>query len=287
MTLRIAVPNKGRLAADALDLLRRIGIRASASSSDRALMTSANSGRLHVLFARAQDIPEFVELGAADVGITGIDLVEESGSRVRRLLDLRFGLCKLVVAAPEHSRCSSLDDLPANAKIATAFPNLTRKFFAHRKQKIVVVPVSGAVEITPHIGVADAIVDLTQTGETLKQNHLTLLDVVLDSHAVLISADRLSRSKLNPIDDLVHAMEAVQAAERKRYLMANVPRARLKTITGLLPGLASPTVMDLAVRGMVAVHAVVDEADLNTVIPKLKKAGAGGILVLPVERLVP
>lgn len=286
MSIRIAIPNKGRLAADAVDVLRRIGVRARAAN-DRVLLAPANGGKYQVLYSRAQDIPEFVELGAADVGITGLDLVQEADCTVEKLLDLRFGYCKLVVAAPEKHGYSSLDDLPSNAKVATSFPRLTKKFFDERKKKVVVVPVSGAAEITPYIGLSDAITDLTQTGETLKQNHLTLLDVVLDSCAVVIAGPRALKSRRAEIDDLIHAFEAVQAAERKRYLMANVPKKKLKEVSKIIPGLSGPTVMELAVAGMVAVHAVVDEDELNGVIPKLKKAGATGILVLPVERLVP
>ena len=285
MALRIAVPNKGRLTDDAIDILRRVGIRAP-RPVDRSLMVAANGGRYQVLYSRAQDIPEFVELGAADVGITGLDLVEEEGAKVERLLDLRFGYCKLVVAAPENGKCSSIEDLPARAKIATSFPRLTQKFFEERDQKITIVPVSGAAEITPYIGVSDAIADLTQTGATLKQNHLRLLDVILSSRAVVIAGPKALRTKRDAIDELVHAFEAVQAAERKRYLMANVPKAKIKQITKIIPGLASPTVMDLSRTGMVAVHAVVEEDDLNAVILQLKTAGATGILVLPIERLV-
>jgi ATP phosphoribosyltransferase len=286
MALKIAVPNKGRLAEETVDLLRSIGLRIP-RGVDRALVASANGGKYQVLFTRAQDIPEFVEIRAADVGITGLDLAEETGCRVEKLLDLGFGRCKLIVAAPENSSIRSIEEIPAGARVATAFPNLTRRYFEKKRKRVTIVPVSGATEITPSIGVADVITDLTQTGSTLKQNHLSLLDVILDSWAVLLCGRGMSGARRRDADELAHALESVQTASRKRYLMANIPRKKLRSVVKLIPGLKSPTVMNLAERGMVAVHAVVDEEAVNALVPALKKAGATGILVLPIERMVP
>jgi len=286
VALRIAVPNKGRLAEEALEALRSVGIRVG-HPSDRTLLASANGGRYQVLFSRAQDIPEFVEFGAADLGITGLDLLRETGCTVEKVFDFSFGQCRLVVAAPDDSKIASLDDVPAAAKVATSFPNVTRAWFAARKKNVRIVPVSGAAEVTPRIGVADLVADLTQTGSTLKQNHLSLVDVILDSWAVLLAGREALRKKHGEIDDLIHAFAGVQAASRKRYLMANVRKKKVAEIGRIIPGLSAPTVMQLATAGMVAVHAVVDEDELTTVIPKLKRAGATGILVLPIERLIP
>lgn len=286
MALKIAVPNKGRLSEETVELLRSIGLRIP-RGVDRALVASTNGGKYQVLFTRAQDIPEFVEIGAADVGITGLDLVEETGCKVERLLDLGFGRCKLIVAAPENSSIGSIDDIPGGARVATAFPNLTRRYFEKKRKRVTIVPVSGATEITPSIGVADVITDLTQTGSTLKQNHLALLDVILDSWAVLLCARGMSGGRRRDADELAHALESVQTASRKRYLMANIPKKKLRDVVKLIPGLKSPTVMNLAEKGMVAVHAVVEEDAINALVPGLKKAGATGILVLPIERMVP
>ena len=286
MTLKLAIPNKGRLMEETIDLLRAIGLRVP-HAIERSLIVSAAGGRVQILLTRAQDIPEFVEIGAADAGVTGLDLVEETGVDVDRLLDLGYGRCRLIVAAPEGERVGSVDDLPANARVATAYPNLTRRFFEKRKRRIEIVPISGAAEITPLIGVADAIADLTQTGATLQQNHLVLLDVILDSWAVLIASRKAAASKRQELEDIVEALRGVQAAERKRYLMANVAARNLRRVTQVIPGMSGPTVMQLAKKGMVAVHAVVDEDHLNTIIPRLKKAGATGILVLPIERIIP
>ncbi len=286
MPLKIAVPNKGRLMDETLDLLRAVGIRVP-RQTDRTLIATTNGGRYQILFTRAQDIPEFVEIGATDVGITGLDLVEETGCKVERLLDLKYGQCRLVVAAPERSDITSVDDVPAGARVATAFPNVTRRYFEKKKKKVTIVPVSGAAEIAPSIGVADLITDLTQTGSTLKQNHLSLLDVILDSWAVLIAGTAALRQKRQDAEDLAHAFDSVEAALGKRYLMANVERKNAAAVTKLIPGLKSPTVMETADKAVVAVHAVVDEDAINSLVPRLKKAGASGILVLPIQRIVP
>ncbi len=285
MALKIAIPNKGRLAEDTLDLLRSVGLRIPRGV--RTLTASAGDGRYQILFARAQDIPEYVELGAADAGITGLDLVEETGRKVELLLNLDYGVCRLIVAAPERSSITAVEEIPSGARVATAFPNLTRRYFEKNRKKVSLVPVSGAAELTPTIGVADVIVDLTQTGSTLRQNHLTLLDVVMDSRAVLVAGPTARGAKRRTLEDLAHAFESVQNAARKRYLLANAPRKKVAEITRLIPGLKSPTVMDLAQKGLVAIHAVIDEGDIIEVVPRLKKAGATGILVLPIERMIP
>ena len=286
MPLKIAVPNKGRLMEETLELLRDVGVRVP-RNTDRTLIATTNGGKYQVLFTRAGDIPEYVEIGAADVGVTGLDLVEETGCKVEKLLDLKYGHCKLVVAAPDHSGISSIAKIPAGSRVATAFPNLTRKYFDRKKKKVTVVPVSGACEITPAIGVADIITDLTATGSTLKQNHLVELDTILSSWSIFIAGPSAKGQVRQDAEDLAHAFDSVENALRKRYMMANIPESKLKTVIKLIPGLKSPTVMSLAQKGMVAVHAVVEEDHINALLPQLKKAGASGILVLPIERMVP
>jgi ATP phosphoribosyltransferase len=286
MPLRIAIPNKGRLNEDALRLLQDIGLKVRGSGT-RTLLASVAGGRYQILFARAQDIPEFVDIGASDLGITGLDLVMEYGRPVPRLLDLDFGRCRLIAAVPEGSSIRSLDDLPANARVATVFPRLAAAFFAKRKAKVTVIPVSGAAEVTPSIGVADLIVDLMESGSTLRQNHLVMLDVLLDSQAVLIGNAGARRKRAAEVEELVSAVRSVIEARARRYLMANVPRKALAKVQALLPGITGPTVMNLLGRpGWVAVHAVTQEDRINGLIPALRKAGAEGILVLPIERIV-
>lgn len=286
MTLKIAVPNKGRLMEETLELLRDVGVRVP-RNTDRTLIATTNGGKYQVLFTRAGDIPEYVEIGAADVGVTGLDLVEETGCKVEKLLDLKYGHCKLVVAAPDASGISSVAKIPHNARVATAFPNLTRRYFEKKKKSVNVIPVSGACEITPAIGVADLITDLTATGSTLKQNHLVELDTILSSWSIFIAGPSAKGQVRQDAEDLAHAFDSVENALKKRYMMANIPQSKLKTVIKLIPGLKSPTVMSLAEKGMVAVHAVVEEDHINALLPQLKKAGATGILVLPIERMVP
>ena len=271
---------------ETLDLLRDVGVRVP-RNTDRTLIATTNGGKYQVLFTRAADIPEYVEIGAADVGVTGLDLVEETGCKVEKLLDLKYGHCKLVVAAPDASGITSIAKIPNGARVATAFPNLTRRYFDRKKKKITVVPVSGACEITPAIGVADLITDLTATGSTLKQNHLVELDTILSSWSIFIAGPSAKGQVRQDAEDLAHAFDSVENALKKRYMMLNISESKLKTVIKLIPGLKSPTVMSLAEKGMVAVHAVVEEDHINALLPQLKKAGASGILVLPIERMVP
>ncbi len=283
--LKIAIPNKGRLSEPCLQLFRDIGH--PVSGAGRTLVSVLAGGAIEILFSRADDIPEFIDLGAADIGITGSDLVQEAGAEVETLLPLDFGECKLVVAVPEHSMMKKIEDIPDAAVVATAFPNLTRRYFESHGKKLTVVPVSGATEITPYIGVADLITDLAETGSTLRKNHLVPIANVCEVRAVLIGNSRKCAEKQSEVHEIVAAIASVMAAKEKRYLMANVPRAALEDVKRLLPGISGPTVMNLAgTDGMVAIHSVVAEKSINGLMPALKKIGATGILVLPIERMV-
>jgi ATP phosphoribosyltransferase len=284
--MKIAIPNKGRLAEGALGLLQRAGLRAE-GKSERALQASLGND-FTALFVRARDIPEFVADGAADAGITGLDVVEETGRPLDVLLDLEYGRCRLVVAAHEDG-VANVADLPEGTRVATGFPRLTRTFFGARDLPVEVVPISGAAEIAPHIGVAEVIVDLVSTGSTLKTNGLREIATVLESSARLVA--RSAENNEAPVNDklreLVAALESVLRARDKRYLMANVPRDRLDEVSRVLPGISGPTVVDVVDSGMVAAHAVVDAADVYRAIADLKDLGATGILVTKIERLMP
>jgi ATP phosphoribosyltransferase len=285
--LRIALPNKGRLNTDCRDLLADAGLEVRASS-ERAL-TASLGGEFEAIFVRAQDIPEFVADGAADAGITGWDLVTESGRDLTSRLDLEFGKCRLVVAAREESGIRSLDDIAGKSRVATVFPNITRKFFADVDKPIEIVPVSGSVEITPHLGIADIILDLTSTGSTLRVNGLREVATVLQSSARLITAaaPTSDADRARTLDELVMALASVLAARDKRYVMANVPRARLDEVKRVLPGISGPTVIDVMNGGaMVAVHAVAPAATIYRTITQLKQLGGEGILVTRIERLL-
>lgn len=281
--LRIALPNKGRLAKGALELLTRAGLE-PLMASDRALRADLGDD-FAALFVRAADIPEFVADGAADLGITGSDLVAEADRGLDERARLGFGRCRLVVAARD-GEWASADALPDGVRIATSFPRTTTRWFEARGKRIEVVPVSGAAEIAPHIGVADVIADLVGTGSTLKVNGLRELETIAGSEAVLVS--RRDPRIEDRIAELVSALESVIRADGKRYLMANVPRSALAEVKRVLPGLNGPTVVDVLNGGeQVAAHAVVDQADVYRTIGALKRLGAEGILVTRIERLMP
>ena len=300
--LRIALPNKGRLADDARELFADAGLPAKARG-ERAL-TASLGGEFEAIFVRAQDIPEFVADGAADAGVTGWDLVCESGRRLDSLLDLGFGRCRIVVAAKEDAGIRTVEDIGAPdggasngapVRVATVFPAITRRYFAEAGRTVEIAPISGAVEIAPHLGIADVIVDLTSTGSTLRTNGLREIATVLESTARLVAAPgALAGGGAEPtarqrsVDELVTALASVLRARDKRYVMANVPRAALDQVKQVLPGLNGPTVIDIMNGGtMVAVHAVVAAATIYRTIAQLKALGGEGILVTRIERLMP
>ncbi|PCR91853.1 ATP phosphoribosyltransferase [Natrinema ejinorense] len=285
--MRIAVPNKGRLHEPTIDLLERAGLHLE-NGADRKLYADTVDPDVTVLFARAADIPEYVADGAADLGITGFDQVQEARvDTVSELLDLEFGRCRLVLAAPEDGDITALEDL-AGKTVATEFPNITADFFADTGVEPDIVEVSGATELTPHVEMADAIVDITSTGTTLKMNRLAVIDEVLASSVRLFGReDVLDDPK---VDEVRTALSSVKQAEGKRYLMMNVPRDRLEDVRDVIPGLGGPTIMDIAdetdAESKVAVHAVVNERDVFETITEVKAAGASDILVTEIERLV-
>jgi ATP phosphoribosyltransferase len=282
--IRIALPNKGRLAEGARELLERAGLEFDARG-DRALQASLGDDFL-ALFVNARDIPEFVADGAADLGITGRDLVIESARDVVVLLDLGFGRCRLALAATEESEVNDIDRVQDDARVATVFPRITQEFFASRGVRIRLVPISGAAENAPHLGVADMIVDLVSTGSTLKMNGLREVGTIMESTAVLVARADIAEAKQTR--ELMTALESVLRAQNKRYLMANVPRAQLPRVKEILPGINGPTVVDVLNGGEhVAAHAVVERREVYRIIAELKAVGATGILVTNIERLMP
>ncbi|MWG34708.1 ATP phosphoribosyltransferase [Halomarina oriensis] len=281
--MRIAVPNKGRLHDPTIDLLEHAGLHLT-DGADRKLYAETVDPDVTVLFARAADIPEYVADGAADLGITGLDQQRESGTALEDLLDLEFGQCRLVLAAPEESDVESVDDL-AGGTVATEFPRITREFFAERDIDVAIAEVSGATELTPHVDIADAIVDITSTGTTLRMNRLAVVEEVMQSSVRLFARPDAAGSE--KAEQVRTALQSVVSARGKRYLMMNVPRDRLEAVEDVIPGLGGPTVMDVANGGeTLAVHVVVDERDVFETIAKLREEGATGILVTEIERLV-
>ncbi|WP_159904018.1 ATP phosphoribosyltransferase [Salinirussus salinus] len=280
--MRIAVPNKGRLHDPAVDLLERAGLHL-VDGADRKLYADTVDPDVTVLFARASDIPEYVADGAADVGLTGLDQVRESGVDLVDLLDLEFGACRLVLATPEDGPVSEPGDL-AGGTVATEFPSITRAYFDDLGVDVDIVEVSGATELTPHVDIADAIVDITSTGTTLRMNRLAVVDEVLESSVRLFARPETAGDP--KVEQVTTALGSVLAAEDRRYLMMNVDGSDLEAVKEVLPGMGGPTVMDIAGSDAVAVHAVVEEERVFETIADLKEAGASDVLVTEIERLV-
>ena len=233
-----------------------------------------------MLLVRAADVPEYVQDGVVDCGITGADLVRERRADVTELLRLGFGGCRLEAAVPEESPIARLDEL-AGAHVATAYPHLARDVLEARAIDVELVDVTGSVEVAPRLGLADAIVDLVSSGSTLRTNGLRSLGSLFESEAVLIARDESDHPSR-----LASILRSVVEARRNRYLMLNAPEAALDAIFELVPGSRAPSVLPLAEPGMVAVHALVPAADVWRLLPKLEAAGASSILLVPVERMI-
>ena len=280
--MRIAVPNKGRLHEPTTELLERAGLHI-VDGADRKLYAETVDPDVTVLFARTSDIPEYVRDGAADLGITGYDQVRESGADLVELLDLDYGTCRIVLAAPEDGDISTVSDLEGTT-VATEFPTITAEFFEERGVDVDVAEVSGATELTPHVDIADGIVDITSTGTTLRMNRLAVVEEVLTSSVRLFASPEAADDP--KVDQVATALGSVLAAEDQRYLMLNAPADSLDEIKDVIPGMGGPTVMDIAGTGQVAVHAVVEEDRVFETISELKGVGASDILVTEIERLV-
>ncbi|MEO5510212.1 MAG: ATP phosphoribosyltransferase [Longimicrobiales bacterium] len=287
--LRIALPNKGRLAEEALELLELAGLAPEARHT-RSLQTTLGPGAFDAIFVRANDIPEFVADGAAHFGITGGDLVAESGRALETVLDLGFGKCRLAIAVRDDSSIHAAREIEPGTRVATTFPNVTRRFFENAGVAADIVPISGAAEIAPYLGVADIIVDLVSTGSTLRMNGLREIETVLESSAVLITRPGVDADPdaARALRELRTALQSVLRARDQRYLMANIPRSALPRLRDILPGINGPTIVDILNGGdHVAAHAVVPSSSVYRVIAQLEDLGASGILVTRIERLVP
>ena len=286
MQLKIALPSKGRISNPAVKLLEKAGIGIK-DTANRKLFSETYDEEISVMFTRAADIPEFVADGAADLGMTGLDLIKEKDADVEILEDLNFGTAKLVLAVPEDSRIYNILDIDHGAVVATEFPNLTDKYFKSKGLDVKIVELSGSTEIAPFIGVADIITDLTSTGTTLKMNHLKIIDTILESSIKLIANKNSFKEKNEKIEAVKIGIKGVLDAEGKKLVMMNVDKKFLEDVKNAMPGLTGPTVSQvLSSNDVVAVHAVVDEENVFNTINKLKKVGARDILVVPIERII-
>jgi ATP phosphoribosyltransferase len=281
--MTLAVPNKGRLVEPTLRLLHDAGL--VFEERDRSLVSRVENVGLDILFVRTNDVVEFVRDAVADLGITGGDLLAESEVDLPVVRRLGYGRCRLAAAVPKDAPQQRVEEL-AGLRVATSHPRATRAWFKERAIDVEVITLSGAVEVAPRLGLAEAIIDLVSSGATLATNGLRPIGDLLASEAILVGNPAALGDRAEDIDQLVTMLGAVLEGRRRKYVMMNAPVERLAELERLLPGLESPSVIPLAHAGMIAIHAVVGADDVWGLLPRLKAAGASGILVLPIEKLV-
>jgi ATP phosphoribosyltransferase len=283
--VKLALQREGRLSRTSTDLLETVGLEFD--SYRQKLFAACRNFDLELLFVRDDDIPEYVADGVADLGIVGRNLVMEYASPVRELLPLHFGYCSLVVAVPHDAPVQTVEDL-AHSRIATSYPNSARTFFEGLSIPVHIIPISGSVELTPTLGVAQGIVELTATGSTLRLNDLREVTTIYTSEAILIAneASLADETRRKTIDRLCVRLKAAIDARAYKYVMMNAPRSALEGLESVTPGLKSPTILDLADPDLVAIHAAVDAETFWDVIEKLRELGASEILVTPIESMI-
>lgn len=281
--LKIALQKSGRLNENSIQLLKECGIKFPNGSSK--LIAESPNFPLEILFLRDDDIPQYVEQEVADVGIIGENVALESNKNLEVISRLGFGVCRLSLAIPKEEKYSG----PAffnNKKIATSYPNLLNKFLQENKITAEIEMISGSVEIATGIGLADVICDIVSSGSTLLSNGLKEVEILLSSEAVLVAGKNLAPEKKKILDKLLFRMQAVRKAKEFKYILLNAPNEKLATISKILPGMNSPTILPLAKEGWSSLHSVIKEDQFWEVIEALKIAGAEGILIVPIEKMI-
>ena len=281
--LRIAVQAKGRLYDETMNFLEESDIKLSAAK--RTLLVQSSNFPLEVLFLRDDDIPQTVATGVADIGIVGENEFVERAEDAQIVKRLGFSKCRLSLAIPKDEVYEGLEWFEGK-KIATSYPVILRNFLKDKGVKAEIHVIAGSVEVSPGIGLADAIFDIVSSGSTLVSNRLKEVEVVMQSEALLIANQNLTSEKLEVLDELLFRIEAVKNAEDKKYVLMNVPTDRVQEVVKVLPGAKSPTVMPLATEGWSSVHTVIDEQRFWQIIRQLKQLGAQGILVVPIEKMI-
>lgn len=281
--LRIAIQKSGRLNEDSIRLLRECGIEFN--NGQQKLKAEAYNFPIEVFFLRDDDIPQYVEDGVADIGIVGENVLLEKGRKVKLVERLGFGKCRLSLAIPRNEKYKSVNDLEGK-RIATSYPNLLKRFLKKRRITAEIHEISGSVEIAPGIGLADAICDLVSSGSTLLTNGLREVETVLQSEAVLVANKNLDAAQQRILERLLFRLHAVRKARHNKYILLNAPDAQLPEIIKLIPGMKSPTILPLAKEGWSSVHSVIQEDEFWDSIERLKAAGAEGILVVPIEKMI-
>lgn len=284
--LKIAIPNKGRLSTKIYELLNSAGL-SFGTKDERCLKIATRDGKYSLIFVRTQDIPRFLEANVADVGFTGWDVVVESQVELDKVKEFDFGACEMVVAVKDDDPYKKVEDLPDEINIATSFPNIAKKYFEKLGKKAHIIEVSGAVEITPSLGLSDVVIDITSTGSTLKSNRLRIIDKILKSSAVVVARKNLEDDKQKKLNSLMRALNSVIDAQDKKYLMVHVPKNKIDEVKSFMPGLSSPTVTQLwGDNDNVVIHVVVDKDKVYDSIDHLKAIGGKGILILTVDQMV-
>jgi ATP phosphoribosyltransferase len=281
--LRIAIQKGGRLSEDSLKLLKECGL--SVDNAEDVLKASVANFPADLFFLRNSDIPQYVEDGVADIAIVGENLIVEDPRKVEVLLKLGFSKCKVSLAVPKHVEYTGIEWFNGK-KIATSYAHTLRTYLLSNNLKADIHEISGSVEIAPNIGLADAIFDIVSTGSTLFKNGLKEAQVVLHSEAVLMVRQGLDETRNALLNELLFRIRSVLEARQNRYVLLNAPNEKLTEITNILPGVKSPTVMPLAMPGWSSLHSVIPSHNMWDVIGKLKAAGAQGILVIPIEKMV-
>jgi ATP phosphoribosyltransferase len=283
MRLKLAIQKSGRLNEDSMRLLKECGI--DIGNGVNKLKTDATNFPLELFFLRDDDIPQYVEDGVADIGFVGENVVYEKAKKVEVTYELGFGKCRLSFAVLKSEEFTGPQFL-AGKKIATSYPVLVQKYLDENKVKAEIHEISGSVEIAPGIGLADVVCDLVSSGSTLFMNGLKEADTILKSQAVLIKHKNFTSEQQQILDRLLFRMESVKKAKKNKYVLLNAPNEQLEKIISLLPGMKSPTVLPLATPGWSSVHSVIQESDFWDMIEQLKNAGAEGILVIPIEKMI-
>jgi len=281
--LRIAIQSKGRLFDDTMNLLTEADIKVSATK--RTLLVAAKNFPLEVLYLRDDDIPQSVASGVADIGVVGENEYVERGAEAEIISRLGFSKCRLSLAIPKEVQYEGLEWFQGK-KIATSYPVILNSFLQEKGIKAEVHVITGSVEISPGIGLADAIFDIVSSGSKLVSNNLREVEVVMQSEALLIGYPDMSEEKRQILDQMLFRFQAVREAEDKKYVRMNAPKARLQEIINVLPGLKSPTIIPLADDEWCSVHTVLDEHRFWEIIGQLKELGAQGILVTPIEKMI-
>ena len=282
-TLRLAIQNKGRLNEKSLKLLEDCGIYIS--RWNLFLKTLSLNFPIEILFLRDDDIPQYVERGVSDLGILGLNEIEEKNRNIEKILPLGFSHCKLCLAIPKESEYYGLQYFNKK-RIATSYPNILSSFFKKENIEAEIETISGSVEVAPGIGLSDGVFDLVSTGSTLSMNGLKTVETLMYSQATLVANPNIIGEKKKIMDQLLFRIRAVLASKKNKYILLNAPNSHIDAISNILPGIKSPTIVPLKRKGWSSIHSVVREDDFWEVIKQLKENNAEGILVVPIEKMI-